>query len=137
MGDTMSPRTGSRKYRRQDAALGRYVAEGGSRSLAGAHAKELRTWASARQLIACYCRARAERAIERLRACIAYVVRPVTPARILEVDAADRAEDAAEVAYLLAPNASTRETLIRAKHDAIAKDTELARDLAAQQDGAS
>lgn len=132
MATTMQPGTDSQQYRRQDAALTRFQALGGSRTAAGAHAKELRTWATARQLIACYPIARALRAIEDLRSYIADMIRPVTPQRILEADAADRNEDTAETRYLLDPNPGTKEHYIRALVAEAAADLALARDLKAQ-----
>jgi hypothetical protein len=140
MGPTMqtgAPAGESRARRsvRRDGALGKYVAQGGSRSLAGAHAKEIRTWATARHLLACYCSTRAARVIESLRACIPGVIRSVSPARVIDADAKDRAEDAAQTAYLVNPSPQTKETYIRALFAEAEASLALGRDLAAQ-DGA-
>ncbi len=133
--NTLPPPSGSGKYRRRDAALDRYVEAGGSRTLAGAHAKELRTRAAARQLVSCYPVARALRFIEDLRGRIAGAVEAVTGKRVLRADAADRAEDTAEIRFHVERTPAAREQWIRALCAEAAEDLALARDLQSGQSG--
>lgn len=137
MGDTMPARTDARQYRtprsvRLDGALSRYVDVGGSTTLGGAHAKELRLKAEIRKLMACYDPARALRFLESARAFIRGVAQVVTPARKLQAHAIDQAENTAEKCYDLGPSPATKEQWIRALYAEAAADVALARDLEAQ-----
>lgn len=137
MSSNLSPRSSARQYRsprtvRVDASLSRYVAQGGSRTLGGAHQKELRTWQSARHFITCYAPARALRCLEDLRSHIADLIRPITPERFLERAEADRAEQGAELRFHLHPTSATKEQLIRTLAQEAAEDLALERDLEAQ-----
>ncbi len=138
MASNLRPPAESGQYRapksvRRDGALARYVDAGGSTTLGGAHQKELRLKASLRTLLACLPADRATRFLESARAFIRDVARPVDRERFLAADAADRAEDTAELRYHLDPTPATKETFIRALYAEGGASLALARDLEAQR----
>lgn len=139
MSPTMRRHSTGEKYRtpkavRRDSAMSRYVEAGGSLTLGGAHQKELRTWAAARQFLRCYALPRALRVLEDLRGQLAGFVQAVTPQRLQAADAPDRAEDMAQTRYLIERTPAAKEQYVRALTAEAAAALELARDLEAQPD---
>lgn len=133
MADSLRVTPGWGKSRRKDRGLHRYMEDGASSTMEGAHAKERRVRAAARQLVACYPVARALRFIESLRAQIVGVVRAITGQRLIEADHPDRLEDAAQTRFLIERTPAAKEQWIRALDQEAATDLELARDLEAQR----
>lgn len=133
MDESVRATDSGRQYRRHDAALAAFMASGGSRTEAGAHAKELRTRRTMRALLRCYPLGRALRYLESLRRVLIGEPKPLTPERHLEADVADRGEDLAETRYRVAPTRAHQEAWVRALYTEAAHDLELARDLEAQR----
>lgn len=123
------------KYQRHDPGLAQYVAEGGSRTLDGAHAKEIRVKGEAVKIVRSYVAAgkiaRAQVFIARLQQEIPHDIPTETDDLVLEAQAADQHEDSLEHEYHLTRDPAVRRRWLRARKAAAVIEERLTRALEA------